>query len=217
MIINSFLLKIINIPASLWIKLSPKFNRWKFCAKGVNIGENCLAIGNIYITGNGKISIGNDFCMTSGSCINPISSNLMGVFFTETENSHIDIGNHVGMSSTRIWAHDSVKIGDNVKIGANVLLIDTDTHQLDYILRRDLGDDVFEGLSIDEIIDKKKKGTKSSPIIVENDVWIGAHSIILKGVTIGERTIIGAGSVVTKSIPPDCIAAGNPCKIIRHR
>ena len=54
-----------------------------------------------------------------------------------------------------------------------------------------------------------------SPIFIEDDVWIGAHSIILKGVTIGARSIIGAGSVVTKSIPADCVAAGNPCKVIR--
>ena len=51
--------------------------------------------------------------------------------------------------------------------------------------------------------------------MIEDDVWIGAQSIILKGVTIGARSIIGAGSVVTKSIPSDCIAAGNPCKILK--
>jgi len=51
--------------------------------------------------------------------------------------------------------------------------------------------------------------------VIEDDVWIGANCQILKGVTIGARTVIGAGSVVTKSIPTDCIAAGNPCKVIR--
>ena len=56
---------------------------------------------------------------------------------------------------------------------------------------------------------------KSAPITIEDDVWIGAHSIILEGVTIGARSVIGAGSVVTKSIPADCIAAGNPCRVIR--
>lgn len=56
----------------------------------------------------------------------------------------------------------------------------------------------------------------SAPIVVEDDVWVGAHSIILKGVTIGARSIIGAGSVVTKSIPADCVAAGNPCRVIKN-
>lgn len=55
----------------------------------------------------------------------------------------------------------------------------------------------------------------SAPIVIEDDVWVSAHSIILKGVTIGARSIIGAGSVVTKSIPADCVAAGNPCRVIK--
>ena len=57
------------------------------------------------------------------------------------------------------------------------------------------------------------EGKSENPIVIEDDVWIGAHSIILKGVTIGARSIIGAGSIVTKDIPCDCIAAGNPCKV----
>ena len=97
-----------------------------------------------------------------------------------------------------MWIHDKLTIGNNVKIGACVLLIDTDTHPIDYEVRR-----------------TSNEGTKSAPIVIEDDVWIGAHSIVLKGVTIGARSIIGAGSVVTKDIPSDCIAAGNPCKVIR--
>ena len=106
---------------------------------------------------------------------------------------------NVGMSSTRIWVHDSVSVGDNVKFGACVMVTDTDSHPVDYMARR-----------------CSNEGTKSKPVTIEDDVWIGAHSIILKGVTIGARSIIGAGSVVTKSIPADCIAAGNPCKIIKN-
>ncbi|MCH4017747.1 MAG: hypothetical protein LKE74_04740 [Prevotella sp.] len=56
---------------------------------------------------------------------------------------------------------------------------------------------------------------KKQPIVIGNDVWLGANCLILKGVTIGARTIIGAGSVVTKDIPADCIAAGNPCEVIK--
>ena len=108
------------------------------------------------------------------------------------------IGNNVGMSSTRMWVHDSVTIGDNVKVGACVLITDTDAHPMNYEVRR-----------------TSNEGTKSAPIVIEDDVWVGAHSIILKGVTIGARSVIGAGSVVTKSIPADCVAAGNPCKVIK--
>jgi maltose O-acetyltransferase len=57
--------------------------------------------------------------------------------------------------------------------------------------------------------------TTGAPIVIEDEVWIGGNVIILPGVTIGARSMIGAGSVVTKSIPPDVFAAGNPCKVIR--
>ena len=58
---------------------------------------------------------------------------------------------------------------------------------------------------------------KNSPIQIDDDVLIGTRSIILKGVHIGARTIIGSGSIVTKDIPADCIAAGNPCKILKFK
>lgn len=65
------------------------------------------------------------------------------------------------------------------------------------------------------VLRNSNKGTKSASVIIEGDVWIETHSIILKGVTIGARSIIGAGSVVTRSIPADCVAVGNPCRVIR--
>lgn len=85
----------------------------------------------------------------------------------------------------------------------------TDTHNLDYWIRNW------------SIIDpsnpvKETKTAKSSPVVIEDDVLIGAQCIVLKGVTIGARSIIAAGSVVTKSIPTDCIAGGNPCKVIKN-
>ena len=145
-----------------------------------------------------RISIGDNFYFSSGDAVNPMTSNLQGAVYVEP-GAELTIGNNVGMSSTRMWGHDSVTIGNNVKIGACVLITDTDAHPLDYLARR-----------------TSNEGTKSAPIIIEDDVWVGAHSIILKGVTIGVRSIIGAGSVVTKSIPFDCVAAGNPCKVIKN-
>jgi acetyltransferase-like isoleucine patch superfamily enzyme len=109
------------------------------------------------------------------------------------------IGNNVGISSSCLWCTNSITIGNNVKIGANSVIIDNDAHSLDYNIRRDPSLDV----------------ANSKPIIIEDDVLIGTGSIILKGVTIGARSIIGAGSVVTKNIPSNCIAAGNPCKRLK--
>lgn len=193
------LLKLLNISTIMRIKFSPKLNRLFLRCKRVLTGYNCNILGRVSIIGPGKITIGDNFMMTSGEHINPITANVQGAFFTDSPDAQIVIGNNVGMSSTRMWIHDKLTIGDNVKIGGGVLLIDTDCHPLDFNVRR-----------------ISNEGTKSAPIAIEDDVWIGAQSIVLKGVTIGARSIIGAGSVVTKSIPADCVAAGNPCKVIKR-
>ena len=112
------------------------------------------------------------------------------------------IGNNVGVSSSCIWCSKSVTIGNNVKIGSGCIILDTDSHSLDFMDRRESRLD--------------HTNTNRQPIVIEDDVLIGTHSIILKGVTIGARSIIGAGSVVTKDIPSDCIAAGNPCRVIKR-
>lgn len=197
---SSLIFKLLNVSSILSIKLGPFLNRWLFRTKGISFGNNMTIMGKLSVIGPGKITIGNNFMMTSGNHINPISANLQGSFFTDSPNAKITIGDNVGMSSTRMWIHKSLTIGNNVKIGGGVLIIDTDCHPTNYEVRRTSND-----------------GTKSSPIIIEDDVWIGAQSIILKGVTIGARAIIGAGSVVTKSIPADCIAGGNPCKVIKYQ
>lgn len=203
--VSNILIKLLNFRHFLCIKLTPRLNRWFFRHKGVIYGSNMNILGRVSLIGRGKITIGDNFCMTSGEHVNPISANLQGSFYTDCQEATIKIGNNVGMSSTRMWIHDSLTIGNNVKVGACVLLIDTDCHEIDFRVRRG---EVPQGSTPDQSV-------QSAPIVIEDDVWIGAHSIVLKGVTIGARSIIGAGSVVTKSIPADCIAAGNPCKVIR--
>lgn len=86
------------------------------------------------------------------------------------------------------------------------MILDTDTHEIDFLARQG-----------ERTVDANSPSTtvQSAPVTIEDDVWIGANCQILKGVTIGARSVIGAGSVVTKSIPPDCIAAGNPCRVVR--
>lgn len=117
------------------------------------------------------------------------------------DNAVLEIGKNVGMSGTVIWVAKPIKIGNNVKIGGGTTLIDTDAHSLSFKDRRN------------EISDAKNRIDKE--IVIEDDVLIGANAIILKGVHIGARSIIGAGSVVTKDVPEDCVVVGNPAKVIK--
>lgn len=88
-----------------------------------------------------------------------------------------------------------IKIGDDVQIGPNVQLL-TPTHPTDAELRR-------------------AKWEAALPITIEDNAWIGGGAIILPGVLIGENAIVGAGAVVTKSLPPNTVAVGNPARVVR--
>lgn len=176
------------------------FNQWLFKRKGVEYGNQMKVYNQIYLKCSGTITIGNKFTFTSGDCINPICRNIRGCIYV-MKNGKLIIGNHVGISSACIWVQNEITIGNNVNIGGNCLIIDNDAHPLDYIERRN---------------PPTIENTRSEPIHIEDDAWIGANCTILKGVTIGARSIIGAGSVVTNKIPSDCIAAGNPCKVIKY-
>ena len=148
---------------------------------------------------NGTLTIGRRFCS-----LNKINSNAIGliqpcVFNIATPGSRIVIGNNVGISGSTICAAKSVTIGDNVMIGSGCIITDTDSHPIDW-------KDRLEG---------RNENTLVSPVTIGNDVFIGARSIILKGVTIGDRAVIGAGSVVTQNVPPDCVVAGNPARIVK--
>lgn len=149
---------------------------------------------------NSKVTIGDDFVFFSGDNLNPLSSGRKGTIFAEGD-AVITIGNRVGMSSAILWAKKGISIGNRVTIGANVVILDSDCHSLNHL---------------DRWTENDMKNCKCEPIVIDNDVLIGAGSYVLKGVHIGARSIIGAGSVVSKDVPADCIAAGNPAKIIRH-
>lgn len=125
----------------------------------------------------------------------------------EESTSVIEIGDDTGLSSLCIRAKERITIGNRVNIGGDCILIDSDAHNLDYRIR---GSSERIGK-----ISKDVLTAKTAPIVIEDDVLIGTRCVILKGVTIGARSIIGSGSMVTKSIPSDCIAAGNTCKVIK--
>ena len=101
----------------------------------------------------------------------------------------------VGNFNLTILDEAPVTIGDRVLIGPNVGIY-TVSHAL-------LPDERAEGIM------------RSLPVRIGNDVWIGGHAVIMQGVTIGDGAVIGAGSVVTRDIPPRVIAVGNPCRVLR--
>ena len=148
-----------------------------------------------------SIRIGRNFRMNNGMSGNQIGFGETPCVLQATKGGRIVIGDNVGMSQTAIIAFANVTIGNNVKLGAGAKLYTSDFHSLNYKLRRD------------EKTDETSK--KNAPIVIEDDCFIGAGTIILKGVTVGARSIVGAGSVVTKSIPSGEIWAGNPARFIK--
>ena len=112
----------------------------------------------------------------------------------------IKIGKDSGISGGSLCAATSIEIGCGCLIGANVTIADTDFHSISPINRR---------------YNDKQNEICSSPIFIEDNVFVGTSAVILKGVHIGKNSIIGAGSVVCSNVPENVIAAGNPAKVLR--
>lgn len=178
-------------------------NKLLFSLSGVKYGKNLVVKNHVLLKNfsDSSIKIGDNCTIISGDGINPLSRNIKCMIFAD-HNSEIIIGNNVGISSASIRSKQKIVIGNNVKIGADSIIIDNDGHSLDYRYRN--------RSSFDD-----RMHTKSSPVYIEDDVLVGTRCIILKGVTIGKRSIIAAGSVVTKNIPCGEIWGGNPAIFIK--
>lgn len=194
-----FIHKLTFVPRFVRQVFYQSFNRWMFLSAGASIGRNFKVRNRFYLKlyKNASLTIGDNFTIYSGEAINPIARNVRGCFFVNG-GGNLSIGNNVGMSSPTIWCDEKIVIGNDVRIGALVTILDTDCHSLNYLDRMN-GD----------------KKTKTKPVTIDDGVLIGAHSIVLKGSHIGAHSVIGAGSVVCGEIPADCIAAGNPCRVVR--
>ncbi len=188
------------------------WNRFYFRLLGVRYGKNLHVNNKVYIRGWGGLVIGDEFRFSSGDGINPICRNIRGEIYFDSPEAKIVIGDRVGMSSTCLRAETAITIGNDVNIGGDCLIMDSDTHPIDYIKRRRN----FACTESDLSELEKAELNPSAPIVIEDDVWIGARCQILKGVTIGARSVIAAGSVVTKNIPADVLAGGVPCRVIRN-
>jgi acetyltransferase-like isoleucine patch superfamily enzyme len=183
-----------------WLKwYCSAMNSYVFKSKKVRIGASVNIQGVVYIENSGKIEIGEHFSGNSGKYWNPIGGDTILRIIAYTPQSIIKIGNNVGISNSTIVCWNRVEIEDNVVIGGGVKIWDTNFHSLNPKTR-------ISGNDID---------IKTAPIKICKKAFIGGGSIILKGVTIGNNSVIAAGSVVVKDIPENVIAGGNPCRVIK--
>lgn len=184
----------------IYLKWLPSglFNKAMLLVCGFKTGNQFRSYGTMFIRGTGEISIGNHVTITSCRETNPIGGDTKTIIHAKG-NGRISIGDNVGISNAAIIAQESITIEDDVMIGGGCKLYDHDFHSIYYENRMKHPD----------------PDVKSKPIVIKQGAFIGAHSIVLKGVTIGRHSVIGAGSVVTKCVPDGEVWAGNPARFIK--
>jgi acetyltransferase-like isoleucine patch superfamily enzyme len=152
---------------------------------------------HIKICRGGSLRIGHRFVACSDLVHNPLGAPHPVVLYVNKAGI-MKIGDDVGITGSSIVCFDRITIGNNVLIGPGCSIIDTDGH----------GVNPF---------DRRNSEASSAPIFIEDGVFIGTKSIILKGVRIGEGAIIAAGSVVMESVPSFTIVAGNPAMKLKRK
>lgn len=171
-----------------------------FIMNKIPVGKDTRIYGwvRLSLEKGSEFTFGNNLTIRSSWKSNPAGGGRTYTQIRLEPGSKLIIGNNVGISNTSIFCSASITIEDNVLIGVNCSITDTDHHSIMY-------EDRVNG----------NKNRQSSPVVIKEGAWIGGHCIILKGVTIGCHSVIGAGSVVTKSVPDNEVWAGNPAKLIR--
>jgi len=172
--------------STLWNRLTAYW--W-----GVQLGSRCSFIGHVRFRRHPKsrIAIGASCKFNSSMGSNSVGVNRPCIVTTIKEGAEIEIGLGCGFSGTTIACAKRVILGENVRCGANTFIMDTDWHT----------DDPRTG--------------PDTPVIIGKNVWLGVNVTVLKGVTIGENTLVGAGSLVASSLPPGVIAIGMPARVVK--
>jgi maltose O-acetyltransferase len=183
--------------------------RWSYAAFRLNSrAGQVLIAGKLWINvpfrcdGYGQVQLGPR--VSIGYPGAPILGDGMVRLQARAKHVVIEVGAGTYLSNNvQVISESRISIGSRCLIGDGVLIIDSDFHDLSAAARN-----ASAPLTSSSI-------TLTAPVIIEDNVFIGSRVIILKGVTIGKDSVIGAGSVVVRSIPPGVIAAGNPAKVIR--
>lgn len=170
-----------------------QFSKYATCGQNLKVSSmaGCDSIDR------GSIKIGN-------SCD-------IGARLSAKKGARIVIGDRTTIRGGLVGAAVSITIGDDVIISNSVHIYDNNNHPTDPKLRLEM----TQSGSFYGPLWAWERSSKA-PVVIEDNVWIGERSTILKGVTIGKGSVIGCDSVVTKSIPPYSVACGNPAKVVKH-
>jgi acetyltransferase-like isoleucine patch superfamily enzyme len=176
---------------SLWAargqlsRIGPALNARRRLRKATSIGRR--------VTLHGKPQVINEGTMTFGDRVR-LNSTVATLELVALPGGHLEIGDNVFINyGSSLVASTHVKVGNDSLIGTHVMVMDTDFHRIE-----------------DKVYD-----TSGKPVVLEERVWLGNRSIVLKGVTIGHDSVVAAGSVVTSDVPPRSIVAGVPAKVVR--
>jgi len=185
---------LLRLPSGWW-------GRWCLLVSGVAYGKNLKIYSAPLVVRhfNSSIVLGDDVTIINNSMENPAGIAHKTVLAAAADGARLMIGNNVGISGAVIYARREIIIKNNVNIGAGARIYDTDFHPIDRYKRRINDQDSIP----------------CAPVLIEDDVWIGAYSFILKGVTIGEGAIVAAGSVVVRNVPPNTLVGGSPAKVLK--
>lgn len=166
---------------------------------GVQLGDGGQYYGPILFhrVDHSVIATGSSCVFRSAHWSNQVGLNRPCMLSTLEAGAEVSIGDGCGLSGTVIAAVESVTLGRGVLCGANVTITDTDWH-------------------VPEAPHDSSRIAPHSPVRIEDGVWLGLNAVVLKGVTIGHNSVVGAGSVVVESVPPRVVVAGQPAKILRE-
>jgi acetyltransferase-like isoleucine patch superfamily enzyme len=165
----------------------------------IKIGNKFRCSGDMFLrkTSNSKILIGDNFIVNNKTKYN-CAGILHKSIIVALDGGIIHIGNNVGISGVTIVAYNEIVIENDVLIGVNTRIYDSDFHPISFEDRKN-----------------DPSNIKTKKVVIGEGTFIGANTIILKGSSIGKRCVIGAGAVVAGVFTDDCVIAGNPARVIK--
>jgi maltose O-acetyltransferase len=160
------------------------------------VGGGRYRIGDDFLS-NGRLRLGGPGRITIGDGVNAWAREESNVLLTFNSDAEIRVGNNVRLNGAGIQAASCVTVGDDCILGS-CTIVDTDHHSVE-LRRHEPGAPV-----------------SSKPIVLGRNVWVAGAAAVLKGVTIGDDSVVGYGAVVTADVPAGVVVAGNPARVVRN-